>query len=118
MDKTEDKMREAFEKDEIDNHGASDFSRSYYDKNYYDNFTVQMNWRNWQRAWNAALKNIPEGYKLLKNSTESERSWSEDFSHENGMYFCTCWCCQRKFTGHKRRVICKVCAEQEAKNDQ
>lgn len=35
--------------------------------------------------------------------------WPEDFAHENGNYFCTCIGCKVTFTGHKRRVLCKVC---------
>lgn len=52
---------------------------------------------------------VQPGYKLLKDSTHDERSWSEDSSHENGAYFCLCHHCGRQFTGHKRRVTCKVC---------
>lgn len=54
---------------------------------------------------------IPEGYKLLKDSTIFERSFQEDAGHENGNYFCTCCDCGRQFQGHKRRVICKVCSQ-------
>ena len=52
---------------------------------------------------------VPEGWKLLKDSTQDERSWSEDFIYENGNYFNTCCRCDRTFMGHKRRPICKVC---------
>jgi hypothetical protein len=52
---------------------------------------------------------IPDGYKLLRDSTHDERSWKEDASHENGNYYCTCCVCGRQFNGHKRRVLCKVC---------
>lgn len=53
-----------------------------------------------------------EDYRLLKNSTQEERSWPEDFSHENGNYHNTCCYCDRGFIGYKRRVICKVCDEE------
>lgn len=53
---------------------------------------------------------IPEGWKLVKDCTREERSWPEDYSQENGNYFLTCNHCGREFTGHKRRVTCKVCA--------
>lgn len=49
------------------------------------------------------------GYKFLRDTTQAERSYSEDFSHENGSYHNTCMYCGRGFLGHKRRVICKVC---------
>jgi hypothetical protein len=41
----------------------------------------------------------------------SERDWTEDFSHENGNYKNKCCECGLMFNGHKRRVICKKCAE-------
>lgn len=37
--------------------------------------------------------------------------WPEDYSHENGNYECECCYCRVHFKGHKRRVVCKVCAE-------
>lgn len=51
----------------------------------------------------------PAGFKLLKDTTYEERSWPEDAAHENGNYSCCCVICLRQFTGHKRRVVCKVC---------
>lgn len=36
--------------------------------------------------------------------------WPEDFSHENGNYQNKCCHCGVIFVGHKRRVVCKVCA--------
>jgi hypothetical protein len=51
-------------------------------------------------------------YKILRDTTHEERSWGEDSSHENGAYHCVCVDCGRGFTGHKRRVVCKVCAEE------
>ena len=39
-------------------------------------------------------------------------NWPEDASHENGDYECSCVKCKATFYGHKRRVICKVCATQ------
>lgn len=36
--------------------------------------------------------------------------WAEDFYHENGRYGQRCPDCGIPFTGHKRRVICKLCA--------
>ena len=38
------------------------------------------------------------------------RNWPEDASHENGNYECKCMSCGSSFTGHKRRVVCKLCA--------
>lgn len=37
--------------------------------------------------------------------------WQEDFEHENGNYTCTCCQCGSEFIGHKRRVICRICAD-------
>jgi hypothetical protein len=39
-----------------------------------------------------------------------ERNWSQDFSHENGMYECICIHCTKHFLGHKRRMVCFKCA--------
>lgn len=36
--------------------------------------------------------------------------WVEDFDHENGNYWNLCCECERQFIGHKRRVVCKLCA--------
>jgi hypothetical protein len=39
-----------------------------------------------------------------------ERNWSQDFSHENGMYENICIHCKLHFLGHKRRMVCFKCA--------
>jgi hypothetical protein len=39
----------------------------------------------------------------------SEKHWTEDYSHENGMYQNKCLECHELFFGHKRRVMCKEC---------
>ena len=39
------------------------------------------------------------------------QNWPEDFSHENGNYNCECVRCGGIFIGHKRRVLCKTCAD-------
>jgi hypothetical protein len=57
-----------------------------------------------------AASPVPAGWKLLKDSTQDERTWHEDAGHENGNYYCLCHHCGRQFVGHKRRVECKVCA--------
>lgn len=40
--------------------------------------------------------------------------WTEDFSHENGNYWNTCCVCEKTFTGHKRRVVCKNCSKHQS----
>ena len=40
----------------------------------------------------------------------SARDWEEDFDLENGGYGNTCCVCHAQFNGHKRRVVCKECA--------
>jgi hypothetical protein len=47
----------------------------------------------------------------------TERDWQEDAGHENGNYSCHCIGCGRDFTGHKRRVLCRVCADIEGAVD-
>ena len=39
--------------------------------------------------------------------------WLEDAQYPNGNYTCKCSICGQTFIGHKRRVVCKVCAEEE-----
>lgn len=46
----------------------------------------------------------------------SDGDWPDDFDHENGCYNCNCSTCGKTFTGHKRRVTCKVCARAEGEN--
>lgn len=41
----------------------------------------------------------------------SAHDWPEDFGHENGCYECHCAICGVEFDGHKRRVVCRVCAK-------
>jgi hypothetical protein len=42
---------------------------------------------------------------------EHPANWQEDFNHENGQYQCRCVDCQIIFLGHKRRGMCKLCAQ-------
>lgn len=48
---------------------------------------------------------------LLPNANY-EGNLEEDFSHENGNYLNVCTVCGKEFFGHKRRMICKSCYEQ------
>ena len=41
---------------------------------------------------------------------DTKGDWQEDFLHENGNYMCTCVECKCIFRGHKRRIVCKSCA--------
>ena len=60
------------------------------------------------------LESLPQKARAMTDNAlhdpKHPRNWSEDFSHENGNYFCRCIECKKMFIGHKRRVICKVCA--------
>ena len=42
---------------------------------------------------------------------QDERNYTEEFNHENGMYANICTECNNQFIGHKRRIVCKVCAK-------
>ena len=46
--------------------------------------------------------------------SEPTRNWIEDFHHENGQYQCVCCVCKNVFIGHKRRVVCKECADADS----
>lgn len=48
-------------------------------------------------------------FRLPNMSGTNENDWHEDFSHENGEYFCVCLGCGVEFVGHKRRHICRKC---------
>lgn len=47
--------------------------------------------------------------------SEISRDWTEDFQHENGNYMNLCCRCNESFSGHKRRNICRICADQSVK---
>ena len=49
-----------------------------------------------------------------KEDLPEDRDWKDDFQHDNGNYECMCFECGRNFYGHKRRVVCKVCASKPA----
>jgi hypothetical protein len=40
----------------------------------------------------------------------TKHDWTEDWPHENGMYYCRCHQCDNTFFGYKRRIICKACS--------
>jgi len=73
-----------------------------------------------ERMGTGALATILAGLALLRTASHllakanegegSVRDWPEDSSHENGNYHNLCVVCGSSFIGHKRRVICKVCA--------
>ena len=62
-----------------------------------------------------------KGYPMNKpdDGIAAPNDWPEDFPQENGYYSCRCCECNKMFYGHKRRVVCKVCAApaQEADED-
>jgi hypothetical protein len=70
-------------------------------------------------AANKALAESAQGFKVhcpavtqsyvqrLRDSRPQD--WPGDFHLENGNYYSKCRC-GRDFTGHKRRVVCRICA--------
>lgn len=44
--------------------------------------------------------------------SDKQRDWPEDFHYENGRYLHECTYCGCRFTGHKRRSLCHVCADE------
>jgi len=51
-----------------------------------------------------------------RTTKEPVRDWVEDFPHENGQYQCKCIHCGNFFIGHKRRVVCRACADTQGEN--
>lgn len=51
-----------------------------------------------------------KGASELAPARCSAKDWPEDFSDENGNYQCQCIYCAGYFVGHKRRFMCKECA--------
>lgn len=49
----------------------------------------------------------------LAGRSLADGNWPEDAKHENGNYQSTCALCWNLFAGHKRRVVCKVCATEQ-----
>ena len=50
----------------------------------------------------------------MSEATLLDRSWKEDFGHEDGNYRCICGECKQQFHGHKRRHLCRSCANKQA----
>ena len=49
----------------------------------------------------------------MSDILEEKFDWPEDYNHENGDYMNICYVCGRQFRGHKRRVVCRQCADDE-----
>lgn len=51
----------------------------------------------------------------LSSTSPSPRDWPEDAVHDpdNGSYSNRCGFCGNTFTGHKRRVVCKMCDQEK-----
>lgn len=63
----------------------------------------------------ALFKRLDKAKKVLEAiaAEQPKRDWPEDAADtDNGSYQCRCVTCGSAFTGHKRRLVCKACAEQ------
>lgn len=80
------------------------------DSGKYVSAHVDAMWTAWLGRAAAPQPVVPQGWKLLKDSTQDERSWPDDAAHENGAYFNNCSDCGRTFVGLKRRVVCRACS--------
>ena len=47
---------------------------------------------------------------MSRDPADELRDWPHDFQDENGNYTCTCFRCGEQFIGHKRRIVCHLCA--------
>lgn len=64
-----------------------------------------------------AFEKLADRIVIEDAAGEAGRNWTEDFANENGRYSCQCVDCDNVFIGHKRRVVCKLCAEAKAHDD-
>ena len=44
---------------------------------------------------------------------DASRTWQEDIDNDVDHYMCLCVSCGQQFTGHKRRMTCRLCGEAE-----
>lgn len=90
----------------------------------YKNLDEFHRWMSWKAALNYAEKQAinkptqpapPEmpPYARVVNGNYLPCDYHEDAGHENGSYVNKCRC-GAEFIGHKRRMFCRVCAEQPA----
>jgi hypothetical protein len=61
-------------------------------------------------------KNMNNNFNL-QDILNSNRNWTEDYTHENGKYVNFCTICGEPFMGHKRRVVCKECDRHNEENN-
>ena len=62
----------------------------------------------------SALAATPAVGEGAESMFPDAHNWPEDAAQENGSYCNTCSECKRVFIGHKRRVMCRVCANAPA----
>ena len=62
---------------------------------------------------NSIKPDVSGSFFVRGGAGASEGDWDEDFTHENGNYMNKCIDCKEMFIGHKRRVVCKVCAHKK-----
>jgi hypothetical protein len=62
----------------------------------------------------APSREVPEGWKLLKDTTYAERARKYPGANVS-MYLCTCCICLRQFEGDKREIQCQSCADESAR---
>jgi len=59
---------------------------------------------------NSTKPPVSSSFLVRAGKGQSEADWIEDFTHENGNYMNKCINCEEMFFGHKRRVVCRICA--------
>lgn len=75
-----------------------------------------------QREVCAGMIAAIQDYDLARAALQPDKGerggdWPEDFSHENGEYQCRCVECGSVFIGHKRRVVCRTCADKGERSE-
>ena len=64
-------------------------------------------------GWDAAIDQAIAATLPATNAVQHAQDWTEDFSGENGNYSNRCIKCGIEFNGHKRRLVCKMCASSD-----
>lgn len=55
------------------------------------------------------VAHLAQAFLAERQANAGPRDWPADFAHENGDYLNVCIACNQVFSGHKRRIECRLC---------